>query len=202
MKTLIIFALVMVTSSVQAFDINKYISKKDIKTLRYGAATSVGFFKPAEPDGDTSMVGDFVMFNGIATMRYKKNSQRFWADVSYQYFETDATTSEIGQQVGRYKALVSFQKYMNIAGQKMWLGGGGGMIIEQADSRHTIDELGYLKEDLGARTTVDLMGVGSAQMALLKFRAGIPVELGVHAQIELALQTMAPSFVFGADFMF
>jgi len=203
MKKLLVAALLgAFTLPAMAIDWNKILPKEDLKTMRYGMATSLGLFKPAEAEGDTSMAPDLVFFNAVATMRYKKKGRRLWFDASYQYFETDASESEIGQQVGRYKALVSWQKFVKLGEMKFWAGGGGGLMIEQADSRHTVDSAGFLKEDFGNRTTVDGMAVGNVQMPLFKFVAGIPVELGVHAQLELPVQTVSPSVVFGANFLF
>lgn len=202
MQPAIVLMALLLSTGAQAFDWKKYISPADLKTLRFGAGTNLGLYQPAEADGGTSMAGDLMFINGVASMRFRKNNVRLWADVSYQYFETEATESEIGQQVGRYKALVSYQQFFQINGMRFWAGGGGGLITEIADSRHTVDSDGYLKENYGSRTTFDLMAAGNIHYPLLKFRAGIPIELGLSAQVGLVLQSASPSLEMGATFMF
>ena len=204
MKKLIFGLLIstVLAGQAQAFDIKKYITPGDLKTLRYGFSTSLGVVKPAEPDGDTALASDLTIFNGIATMRFKKNNQRLWADVSYQYFSVSATEDEIGQDVSRLRAAVLFQKHMQLSGQKFWAGAGGGLIYERADIRHTIDSSGFLKEKFEVRNTFDIAGMVNAQMPLMRFRLGVPVEMGFHTSLELSLTTMAPALNIGANFMF
>lgn len=204
MKKLIfsLFIGTLLASQAQAFDYKRYISPEDFKTLRYGMSLSVGAIKPSDPDGDTAIVTDATIFNMIATMRYKKNNQRLWADVSYQYFNLKAEEDLIGQDVARYRAAVAFQKHVQLSGMKFWAGVGGGLIFEQADIRHTIDSDGYLKEKFGARNTIDVVGMANAQMPLFRFRLGVPVELGLHTSFELSVANMAPGFNIGANFLF
>jgi len=201
----LIFGLIISTvlaGQAQAFDIKKYITPSDLKTLRYGLATSIGVVQPGDPDGDTAMASDLTIFNGIATMRYQKNNQRLWADVSYQFFSVSASEEEIGQDVSRLRAAVLFQKHLQLNGMKLWAGGGGGLLYENADIRHTIDESGYLKEKFDTRNTFDVVGMVNAQLPLFRFRLGIPVEMGFHTSLELPVSSMAPAFNIGANFMF
>ena len=202
MKFMIFALSLLMGTQAVALDFKKVFNEKSLKTLRYGASTSIGVYTPVEPDGDTDIATDLVIFNGIATMDFMRKGERLFADVSYQFFQNDAGEDVIGQEVGRYKGLVHWQKFMNVGGMKLWAGGGGGLVVETADSRHTVDSEGFLDEQLDARTSVDLTGVVSAQMPMFVFSAGVPIEFGLNTQLELGVSTMAPSFSFGATFLF
>ncbi len=200
----VIIALLLICSSMQAqsFDFKRILDPKDLKTLKYGYSPTFGYYSADDPDGETEMAVDLAFFSGFATMNYRKKGRRLWLEVSYQYWELKPSQKAIGQVISRYKSALSLQRHMKMGGRMFWVGGGVGLIWESADSRHTIDDEGFLAEGLDKRNTIDVVFVGTAQLPLFKFKAVVPVEFGVNAQIELLAQTLKPSLSMGATFMF
>ena len=183
-KTLATIALVAAASSSQALDL---IDKKAFKYVEFGYNPVLGSYSPSEPEHDAASGADLMFLNVAAKMPYKGRYQRTWVDAGYQYFETDASTSEIGQQIQRYRFqwMHQFAKPIN-KNITAWYGGGGSVGFSNYTGRHTIDATGFLASEDKDRSEFDMGVVGSAALEF-----GIPqykrIKLGLNAQYEVPL---------------
>lgn len=173
------------------------IDTKAFKYIEYGYNPTIGSFTPSDPDLESGSSSDLVFVSAAAKMPYRGRMQRSFFDVSYQYFETDATTTELGQEVQRYRTSWQHQFARPInKNLTFWYGGGGSVGYSSYTGRHFIDADGYLANVEKDKSALDLAMIGSAilEFAIPQYKR---VTVGLTSHYELPLTDSVEGFKIG-----
>lgn len=174
------------------------IDMKAIKYLEYGYNPTIGSFSPDDPEVESGSATDLVFISAAAKMPYRGRMQRSFFDVSYQYFETDASTSELGQEVQRYRASWQHQFARPINKElTVWYGGGGALGYSSYTGRHYVNSDGFLGATESDKADLDVAAIGSAvlEYAMPQYKR---ITLGLTSQYELPLANSVEGFKVGA----
>jgi len=173
------------------------IDTKAFKYIEYGYNPTIGSFSPQDAEFESGSSADLVFISAAAKMPYRGRFQRSFFDVSYQYFETDASTTELGQEVQRYRASWQHQ-FARAINQNVtfWYGGGGSLGYSSYTGRHFEDANGFLGEVQSDKSALDVAAVGSAvlEFSLPQYKR---ITLGLTSQYEMALTDSVDGFKLG-----
>ena len=120
-------------------------------TAKIGYALGGANLVISDPDGDTQRKWATQPLALLYT-DWLTGDIRYWAELFYYQTGLDATTQHIGQNVTNYGLRLSLQKSFRVAQYwAPWLGAGINLSQANFDTRHRVDEDGYLLESYADR---------------------------------------------------
>lgn len=122
----------------------------------FGYLFGVGALSLDDPDGPSATEFILQPFALVYTRRLRGN-WRHWQELYFQQATFDASADNVGQDVTRFGARVSMQKYLTIGtGHLPRIGAGLDVSRTRYANRHTIDVDGFLARQFPDRSEIDI----------------------------------------------
>jgi len=152
------------------------------RSLRYGLMVGTSSMKVDDPDGKTAATTEFS-FPNVLLVSDLTRDKRLFINMFGQSGTLDASTTEIGQDITRIGATGMLQ--FAFFDKAVWLGAGLGVVQEKFESRHQVDDAGFLNSEFKDRTEIAvpfLVGVST------QYSINRDLDIGLHLQYEAPLR--------------
>ncbi len=154
------------------------------RSLRYGLMVGTSSMKVDDPDGKTASTTEFS-FPNVLLVSDLTRDKRLFINMFGQSGTLDASSTEIGQDITRIGATGMLQ--FAFFDKAVWLGAGLGVVQEKFESRHRVDDQGFLipGSELKDRTEIAvpfLVGVST------QYSINRDLDIGLHLQYEAPLR--------------